>query len=111
MIKIYCLVNPLTGLPFYVGATKHRLSARISRHCSDNSRICTPDDSHSYNKAVLFKQLKDMGLRPIIMLLFTTNKENVDICEKYFYNLFISQGIDLLQTNYNFLYDKKINKK
>lgn len=55
--------------------------------------------------------LKKQGLKPSIKLLFIINRHNVDICEKYFYNLFTSQGIDLLQTSYNFIYDKKINKK
>ena len=36
----------------------------------------------------LAKQLKDAGLKPAIYLLFVTNKDCVDICERYFYDLF-----------------------
>jgi hypothetical protein len=32
MIQIYCLVNPFTDTPFYVGSTSSALTSRLAQH-------------------------------------------------------------------------------
>ena len=105
MIKIYCLINPLTGIPFYVGATRRTLHARFVSHVGA-SNVKTYSITKSSTRANLIKSLMSQGLKPHISCLMIVSPDVADYCESHFYNYFISQGIDLLQSPHRFTYQQ-----
>lgn len=63
--KIYCLVDPRTGIPRYVGKTTQGLRRRLLRHLEE---IGNPRYAHVYKVKWLTK-LKNLNLEPEIRLL------------------------------------------
>jgi hypothetical protein len=99
MIKVYCLINPLTGNPFYVGATKGRLSTRLSQHIGEAMGVNTyyirsiSDDKKDLIRIAMYYQE-----RPTAKLLYSSDSLfDAGYYEEFFYNLFTLQGYTLLQ--------------
>lgn len=109
MITIYCLFNPITRLPFYVGATRSSLHKRLKEHLAGrNVKSYTNGKSSMRND--LLKYLMNNGIKPEIYSLIIVSADMANYCEKYFYTLFISQSIDLLQSGYRFTYQQHYYK-
>jgi hypothetical protein len=104
MVHIYCLIDPRTNKPFYVGATSGKLNIRLSSHLSD-CRL-TPVDRHN-NKMKLIRNILDSGKRPKIRLLQSVTLHEADHYEKFFFTLLRQQGFELLQQDYAFSYKSK----
>lgn len=96
MITIYCLVNPITNRPFYVGATKSNLSARLSAHINESKAILP---IYWNRKNYLINYIISLNKRPIITPLHKCALFEVDHYEQLFYNVLTQQGFKLLQEN------------
>lgn len=109
MIKIYCLVDPRTKIPFYVGSTKRHLINRLYGHIGDSAGIHVINGMYNlgHHKRLHIQRILKCGLKPEIHLLCIVSPDITDICEKYFYNYFVSQGIDLLKSISRFNYQKQ----
>lgn len=96
MPKIYALYNPITNLPFYVGATRGPLSYRLSGHVSSN-----PNRKKSNCISVIRRKyitgIIQNGSYPKIKLLETCPERIVNDRERHYYNLYKRKGINLLQ--------------
>lgn len=95
MINIYCLVNPLTNKPFYVGATKGTLHGRLSGHIHE-SKTFIP--KHWDRKHTLINEIIVCGSKPQIKLLFITPIYSAEYYELFFFHVLINQGFELLQS-------------
>ncbi len=103
-IKIYCLIHPVTLVPFYVGATNGKIETRLSSHLSEarynyiNRR--TQELTYSYNspKNLLIRHiLHTQKKSPKIRLVHTCDIHASSDCELFFYLLFLSQGYIMYQ--------------
>jgi len=105
MVKIYCLIDPRTDLPFYVGATKSNLRVRLNSHIAE-ATIWQPNFTGvlASKKAFINDILSD-GLRPIIKYLILVNTEKAANFELLFYNYFTSIGLQLFQDKSRFIYN------
>ena len=106
MIKIYALYNPINNTPFYVGATAMDLDKRLSRH-TGHYNIINNGYSVAAARAELIREIKSSGMKPEIRLLAEVPLCEADLNEKYFYELFRSDGFDLLQSKHHFIYSKQ----
>lgn len=109
MINIYCLIDPRTNLPFYVGATKSCLKKRLYNHLS----IIHIPGKYGVMAARrdLIKNIVAEELKPEIKLLKQVLPHEVDFYENYFYSYYTDRGIELLQSKWLFNYQlKKLNK-
>ena len=110
MIKIYCLVDPITHKPFYVGATRRSLKDRLYSHIVgrfDPSYI----KSLSSRRNKLIREIIEAGQTPLIYCLIIVPSDICDLFEREYYNLFLSQGIELLQHKHRFTYQQHYCKK
>jgi hypothetical protein len=105
MVNIYCLIDPRTNTPFYVGATRRPLIKRLYGHIgqanTNNGR------GHGEKRAQIIRAILAAGLRPCIQLLCTTTPEHANHLEQYFYRYFTAQGIELQQSIHFFNYSVK----
>ena len=108
MISIYCLINPIDGKPFYVGATKFELRLRLFGHIG-YANSCPKNGGNEKN--VLILDLIKNGLRPEIKWLHSTDIHGVDYWENYFYTMLSNQGFCLLQRVPKGQYKKLKGKK
>ena len=53
MIKIYSLIDPINGNPFYVGATKQNLSERLTQHILGSKKNDYPKERGEYIRVAL----------------------------------------------------------
>lgn len=99
MIKVYCLINPFTDNPFYVGVTKGRLSTRLSAHVGEAMKgYFNYVRNIADDKRDKIRILHYYGKRPIIRLLYSSDcLFDAEYYELFFYNLFALQGYTLLQ--------------
>lgn len=106
MIKIYCLYNPLTFEPFYVGATSYSLNYRLRSHLSEARRCkeLKPNSSIITRRQQLIKKLIAQDLTPKIAVLFVINKNNTDLMETFCHDLLNSFGFQLIQNQDRFTY-------
>ena len=95
MIYIYCLVNPVNSIPFYVGATKVSINTRLSYHIHESKHILPQyrDKKHTF-----ISNLLSTGIRPTARLLYITTLYGAEYYELFFYNMLIKYGFTLLQT-------------
>jgi hypothetical protein len=100
MIKIYAIINPMTGDPVYVGQTVKTLGRRLSNHLlsakTKNTAI------HVWIKSIL-----DNGGKPGIKLIKEVDNKEGDYWESYYISLYNSQGFSL----YNNFSGGKLNQK
>jgi hypothetical protein len=101
MIYIYCLFNPLSGHPFYVGATCYKLNIRLANHISE-CKVYGPD-RWSRKMSFINKLLSD-GIKPKIRLIYISDIDTVDHYERFFHGMFVYQGYTLLQKPTAFSY-------
>src|ERR1700677_931130 len=109
---IYCLIDPQTNYPYYVGTMKngkYPLDQRLRGHISQAN--CERNLSHRVNQYVHQKNkivydLEFEKRRPIIKALLVVTAENVDFCEQLGYEYLTYLGFNLLQSPYNFYYTK-----
>lgn len=105
MANIYCLVDPRTDKPFYVGATISPLNKRLCGHISE-SKIT---HHHTTSKKILFMRgILSTGQRPRIELLQIVDTCVIDEYEIFFYNMFLAQGFELFQFSHTFNHQNKI---
>jgi hypothetical protein len=101
MIQIYCLFDPTTGHPFYVGATSYRLNIRLANHINERNVY----SRRAWSRKMLFIDgLMCAGNRPKIRLLYLANIDTVDHYEEFFHRLFVGQGFTMLQKPHAFSY-------
>jgi len=104
---VYCLINPRTNTPYYVGVTMNRLQARLSLHMCQQGR--------SLGNTTVCDRRKDLhntfrhdGIKPVIKALAVADIHTVDFLEHHYYNHFINIGHELLQLGTRFNYSKHI---
>jgi len=105
MISIYCLIDPRTGKPFYVGCTGGTIKNRLSAHITEIKTY------HGYNlsdKQKLIASIIEAGLRPEAILLCNTTIEKADWVERFYYKAFVNLGFTMLQLSTSFFYSRKI---
>lgn len=95
-VKIYCLIDPRTDKPFYVGSTKMKLNHRLNMHCA--SLWYYPGKKVVAKRHAFITKMKKAGFRPIIKLLREVDFNKVDWNERYFYNKYLKSGFKLLQS-------------
>lgn len=105
MIKIYILIDPENSYPFYVGATTVDLKERLSGHLTSYNYIGVKN-SYVKDRSDLIFELKKACLKPDILLIKEVAIQDVDYYEKYYYNLFSSNGFKLIQDSSKFTYGK-----
>lgn len=109
MIQIYCLVDPRTKCPFYVGATVVRLKNRLSAHIHEAVNFRPNKYGMQYTthkKHSLILELNKIGIKPIIDLLYTCTIHSVDYYEQFFNQMLINQGFELFNVTHHFNYSK-----
>lgn len=87
MVSIYALINPLTSLVFYIGASQD-VQARFYDHLSYHT--------NSY-KSSQIQSILNNKLRPEILILDTCEVKDVRFWEEFYIDLFISFGFELSQ--------------
>lgn len=100
MINIYCLINPINNKPFYVGATKGRLSYRLYCHVKESAN---PLYNHTM-KAIVINEIIDRGYKVKIDLLLSCHLTASDFYEKFFYDMLLMQGYSLVNYPSQFFY-------
>lgn len=91
MVSIYALINPITNLVFYVGASKN-VNSRYKAH------IASPSDKCSA-KYLEIQNILEEGEKPELLILETCNLEDASFNENFYINLFKSYGFELKQTS------------
>lgn len=105
-VKIYCLVDPRTERPFYVGATSRELKYRLNEHIKEEL-----DRGIRGKKAELIKQILTAGYLPQIKLIKEVKYDDVDKCEAFYIKKFIRNGFELFQIHDRCTYKRTINEK
>lgn len=112
MIKIYCLANPFTDIPFYVGSTSGPLNTRLNQHIA-YAKKNTKWMQFSHNelkhfpahiKDVTINMLQAIGKAPAIKQLHECPLSASDHYEQFFFNYFKSQGFYMFQEANRFTY-------
>lgn len=102
--KIYCLVNPIDGTPFYVGSTIGNIKSRVSDHCSYGAGKGWQSKRFKFIQSIKNKNLK---IKWAVLLL--VNESIRDEAEEQAYNFLIQKGYKLLQHGNQFNATKKGN--
>lgn len=89
MVKIYCLINPVTGHPFYVGATSGYLSDRLSGHISARHQtwVC------KHNQ--IMEDMFELGIKPEIVLLDEVGVSEASFHEDFYMRLLSFYGFSV----------------
>ena len=101
IITIYCLVHPITLIPFYVGATNGKINIRLAGHLT-NARYTyidrhTQETKHAYNteKDIFIRSILSIGRKPIIRSIISCDIHEANHYELFFYNLLNAQGFKM----------------
>jgi hypothetical protein len=113
MIKIYCLVDPFTEIPFYVGATKLPLKQRLKQHIQLSLKYkewmnCTHNELKHFplqRRSVFINLLLNSNREPNIIELFQCSALAANYYEKFFYCFLQKSGFYLHQDNMRFNYN------
>jgi hypothetical protein len=100
--KIYVLIDPRNGQPFYIGATVCSLQKRLSAHISTNPK--TKYLGNSLKKYNRLRNIKTAGRDPIIKLLKECSLGSVNYYESFYYRKYIRMGHTLFQHKNQFNY-------
>jgi hypothetical protein len=100
--KVYALIDPRNGHPFYIGATCVPLEQRLMLHISTNHK--TKYCGNLQKKYERLRSIIEGGKRPIIKTLRICDLERVDHYESFYYRKFVKKGYKLLQHNRHFNY-------
>lgn len=109
MIHIYCLINPITNTPFYVGATAKELKIRLWGHYGEVNATHSSNSLHS-KRALIFNAARIAGLKIEIKHLDTVHISQANEMEAYYYNKFVTEGHFLIQSTARFIYTTKYFK-
>lgn len=107
-VNIYCLLDPRSNKPFYVGCTNGKLSTRLSAHITE---IKTYTGNRRSKKQEYIAEMIEQGIRPTILLLCLSDLEVADHCEEFYYLAFKRAGFELLQLPSSFFYSRKIKQE
>ena len=112
MVKIYCLIDPRTNAPFYIGITSVTLRARLNAHIAEAAVWAPGFRGIKAKKQKFIRSLTDNGLRPGIKCIILVNKAKASAAEAQFYSYFTGLGFQLLQAPHRFVYpgDKAARK-
>lgn len=101
MVNIYCLIDPRTSNPFYVGATSNSLPSRLSAHILEAKQWSSLREvfqhGPSRQKQLTIILLLYIKQKPQIVKLAHVHAKEADHYEKFFYEMFIHQGFELHQ--------------
>ena len=116
MITIYCLLHPVTNIPFYIGATKSALNIRLMQHVNAAKKQhkdwdgCHDDILRQFphkRKNVFIKNIINVNnKKPIIKPLLQCNKNMADYYEKLAFNSLILTSYGIYQETKRFHYTK-----
>lgn len=91
MAYIYCLNDPITDTPKYIGCTLKTIKQRYRQHlyekAADNNKKCN-----------WILSLRKKGLRPTVVEVDCVPDKDVEFWEKYYISLYKSWGFDLKNT-------------
>jgi hypothetical protein len=108
-VKIYSLIDPRTGKPFYVGATQSELKARLSHHVAHaKGDLCT---KKLKRRMELIRSILAEGMRPKICLLEVVALSAAGECERKHFMRLKKAGFDMIQGDGNFGYNKFIDTR
>jgi len=114
MIYIYCLFDPRTNVPFYVGATnntkirlqQHIAQAKKNRDKAIAFKTGAPFQLHYFpaiRKFLTICEILDSGNKPGLTVFCYTPKESIaSFYEKFYYLALKSQGFDIQQEHNRF---------
>lgn len=118
-ITIYCLFDPRTNIPFYVGATKdiklrlyqhirytktHRVKAERFREGGQHVLKYFPH----FRKTLTMCDILDSGHKPGLCVLYiTVGEKNAAYYEEFYYKALKSQGFDIQQEHNKFYHSNK----
>lgn len=91
---IYCLINPFTGKPFYVGVCQHPVN-RFYNHIS--YRQSTKKNTLTKERYTLLDKIRGAGMKPGMVILRKCDILNAGKWERHFYNK-LSKQHRLLQS-------------
>jgi len=91
-VKIYGLIEPITGQIKYIGKTKQLLQKRLSAHISECNKSNT-------KKNTWLKSLKKNGLKPKIEELDLVLESEWEFWEQYWISQFKTWGFELKNTD------------
>lgn len=119
MINIYCLADPFTTIPFYVGVTKLALNTRLNQHitlAAKSKEWLTQGHNELkhfpfHRKNVVINLLANSNRKPLIISLVECQLGIADYYEELFYRMFKKQGFYMHQEEKRFKYHSTtINK-
>lgn len=105
--KIYCLIDPRTNNPFYVGATSVGEKKRLSIHINDDFGYCKT--GYGKERYRFIQEIISAGYKPLISVLTQVTFSEVDKSESFFYHKLIKEGHTLIQSN-SFHYQKNVKR-
>ena len=101
LINIYVLINPDNGHPFYVGSTASHPEVRVRDHMKQ--RYTTRMMGKKTKERILFiNDLLAKGKCISFFVIESVKHNKANESEEFYYNLFISLGFDMLQSNNRF---------
>jgi GIY-YIG catalytic domain len=114
MITIYCLFDPRTGVPFYVGATKN-VKLRLTQHIAYTKKNRAKAEKWAKGGMAIIKyfphirktltilSILDAGHKPGISILHVgLTQKNAAYYEKFYFTALTSQGFDIQQEDNRF---------
>lgn len=105
--KLYCLVDPRTGQPFYVGTTYRKLRERLAQHIAVARNLLPHQDGIIERRGRFINDMVAHGIKPEIKLLFVSHIDNINRIEGETYRLFCDLGYNLLQSDCRFFTNNK----
>jgi hypothetical protein len=108
MVKIYCLIDPRTNAPFYVGATVKELRLRLNSHIAE-ATIWQPNFTGiKAKKQEFIRDIINSGNRPLIKYMLIVNRDKAAFFELCYYNFLTKIGFQLFQDQRRFIYKYNI---
>lgn len=106
IVKVYCIINPISQSVFYVGCTKLDVNYRLRQHVLlDYSN--TDNGGEQKKKSLLINEILKNKMYPTVKILCICSYELASTIEKYYYEYFTDRGETLLQKKYNCYYKMK----
>lgn len=100
--KVYCLVDPRTDKPFYIGTTYRKLSERLHGHIADSKITVYKKGTILFERCTFIRDMINEGFKPVPKLLFIANMTTANLLEGYVYRYFTKLGYNLIQSDCHF---------
>lgn len=110
-IRIYTIVDPLTGDPFYVGATKYMVKYRAKGHISDAvNNVCLTGTKAELRRKI--RSIISKHMKPVFIELFSVDATEAGDAEEAVHILFSLAGFRLMQcgNEYSFYTNNNLAK-